>query len=296
MSQPDATATGSGVDWWYVRAYPGSPDRMDAASCVLVPWLRDQARSTAAQRWFFMRYVDLTGHHLRLRLGGTPAALDRVHDRTGELASLLEALPESPPSDRLVPGAVFASMASTRRLRADLYAPELAKYGGAAGVDLAEQLFTRSSEWYVRNDIGSLAPVFERAGVARTFLRAVVDRALPDDADRQAFWKNHQRRWGLYLRMALPTREEMMQQLTWAQTGMDAAGATLRRLRDRIEEHVAEVGQALDAAERAHLPVGRPHLLLHYLHMDLNRWGFPPAEECLLGIAAARTSTREETA
>ncbi|MCX5115213.1 hypothetical protein OOK13_43585 [Streptomyces sp. NBC_00378] len=38
---------------------------------------------------------------------------------------------------------------------------------------------------------------------------------------------------------------------------------------------------------RFDLGVEGPVLLLHYLHMDLNRWGFVPAEECLLGVLAS---------
>ena len=34
-------------------------------------------------------------------------------------------------------------------------------------------------------------------------------------------------------------------------------------------------------------PVPREELLLHYLHMDLSRWGFVPAEESLLGVLAS---------
>ncbi len=45
--------------------------------------------------------------------------------------------------------------------------------------------------------------------------------------------------------------------------------------------------RTLDRAAAAGVPVERAVLLLHYLHMDLNRWGFVPAEESLLGIVAA---------
>jgi hypothetical protein len=54
-----------------------------------------------------------------------------------------------------------------------------------------------------------------------------------------------------------------------------------------METHVETVVRTLDAAAADRNPVPREGLLLHYLHMDLNRWGFVPAEESLLGVLAS---------
>ena len=43
----------------------------------------------------------------------------------------------------------------------------------------------------------------------------------------------------------------------------------------------------LNRAEAVRNPVPRPELLLHYLHMEMNRWGFVPAEEFALGVVAS---------
>lgn len=275
------------VDWWYVRAYPGSAEAMDEATRLLVPWLRDQARKVEADRWFFMRYFDLSGQHLRLRLRGSAAAVDRVQAGLGEVVALLAGLVNHPARPRLIEGAAFGAMAGPRRVQAGLYAPELAKYGGAAGAELAEQLFTESSAWYVETDLASYPPAFDRAALALAYLSALLPAALPGERT-PAFWRIHQLTWGVHLRMMLPTRTEMTDRLAVAAGGMAAADDLVRSFDGRIGEQVARVVRTLDRADALHLPVDRAHLLMHYLHMDLNRWGFMPAEECLLGIAAAQ--------
>ena len=282
-----AELTRSDVDWWYVRAYPGSAAAMDEATRRLVPWLGGQARKVGADRWFFVRYFDISGQHLRLRLRGSASAVDHLQDGLGEVIALLEGLADQAARPRLIDGAAFGATPGPQRVKAGLYAPELAKYGGLAGAELAEQLFTESTAWYVETDVAAYSPAFDRAALALAYVSALLPAALPREA-APAFWKLHQRTWGLHLRMVLPTRTEMTERLAVAEAGMTAADDLVRSSDGRISEQVAQVVRTLDRADALDLPVERAHLLLHYLHMDLNRWGLMPAEECLLGIAAAR--------
>ncbi|MFJ6610509.1 hypothetical protein ACIQPT_09525 [Streptomyces sp. NPDC091289] len=54
-----------------------------------------------------------------------------------------------------------------------------------------------------------------------------------------------------------------------------------------MTRHVETVVRTLGEAAADKNPVPRQELLLHYLHMDLNRWGFVPAEGSLLGVLAS---------
>lgn len=67
----------------------------------------------------------------------------------------------------------------------------------------------------------------------------------------------------------------------------EAAARLDAPLRESAARHVGTVVRTLDAAAADENPVPREELLLHYLHMDLNRWGFVPAEESLLGVLAS---------
>ncbi|WNM29194.1 thiopeptide-type bacteriocin biosynthesis protein [Streptomyces sp. Li-HN-5-11] len=277
-----------GTDWWYVRAYPGHPDAMDEATRVLIPWLAARASEEAASAWFFTRYWDMSGHHLRLRLKCSADGVDRVHERLPELVELLHALDRPVPAERLVPGSVPQGLPLVRQARCCLYAPELAKYGGARGVARAEELFTASCRWYADQRIGSLAPLSDRAALAVSYMSVLVRAALTDAQARTAFWSAHRRQWGRQLRMAATGREDLRGLLTRASKGVGEAMAHLDDgLRQSVESHAETVVRTLDGAAADQNPVPREELLLHYLHMDLNRWGFVPAEESLLGVLAS---------
>ncbi|WP_324604200.1 thiopeptide-type bacteriocin biosynthesis protein [Streptomyces sp. Tu 6176] len=105
------------------RPPPAFPHR------TAVPALPDgrAGRAGGVDRWFFIRYAD-PHPHLRLRLHGEPALLNgvllpRLHDLAGELAR--------------------AGLA--RGLRIDGYSPETERYGGAALLEAAEEVFHADS-------------------------------------------------------------------------------------------------------------------------------------------------------
>lgn len=282
---PSGGGRSTDTDWWYVRAYPGHPDLMDEATLVLIPWLAERAAEHDARAWFFTRYWDMSGHHLRLRLNCSAEGADRVHALLPELVRLLHSLGRPHTAERLVPGSVPQGLPLVKQARTCLYAPELAKYGGAAGAARTEELFTRSCRWYHEARIGSLDPLFDRAALAVTYMRALVEAALPEEA-RTEFWAAHRRQWGRQLRMAAPEQTELRRLLARAADGIGTVDLDAGP-RDGVSGQVAAVVRTLDRAGAEGSPVPRPVLLLHYLHMDLNRWGFVPPEECLLGILAS---------
>ncbi|WP_030257599.1 MULTISPECIES: thiopeptide-type bacteriocin biosynthesis protein [Streptomyces] len=274
------------MDWWYVRAYPGHPDLMDEATRVLVPWVAGLAAEERAPKWFFTRYWDMTGHHLRLRVQCSGDGADRAHERLPELVALLGSFGRPTATERLVPGSLPQGLPAVRRARCCLYAPELAKYGGRKGVSLAEELFTAASSWYAENDVAALDPLRDRAALAVAYMGSLVRTALPEGL-RPEFWAAHRRQWGRHLRMAVPGQDELRALITRRAAAAATAAGLHERLRRSVDEHVDQVVRTLDRAAAAGVPVERAVLLLHYLHMDLNRWGFVPAEESLLGIVAA---------
>ena len=128
----DAGRLGPGSPWVYFKLYTGT-STADAILREELPELVAWAQQTAAvDRWFFIRYNE-QGFHLRVRLRTTsPAARQELRARTEQqFASLVER------------GLVW-------RLQLDTYDPELARYGGQLGLDLAERLFHVDSEFVLR--------------------------------------------------------------------------------------------------------------------------------------------------
>ncbi|WP_406053758.1 hypothetical protein OG462_43585 [Streptomyces sp. NBC_01077] len=274
------------MDWWYVCAYPGRAELMDEATRVLIPWLKVQARQESAAKWFFIRYWDTSGHHLRMRVQCTADGADRLYSRTEEIAGLLRTLKPGTPSERLVPGAAFSGVPRSSLVRTRLYAPELARYGGERGVHLAEKLFTASTSWYAEQDLAGLDHRLGRAALAIEYMQSIVSEALPLD-DQKAFWAEHRRHWGWQLRMVIPEREDLRALLRRRVSEIESSTENQLDYQPGLRKHVDTIRNVLDIGQAAALPVTRSQLLLYYMHMDLNRWGFLPAEECLLGLISS---------
>lgn len=264
---------------------------MDEAARLLGPWLQARAAEVDASAWFFIRYFDMTGQHLRLRLHCDADDVDRLYERSAELNDMVRDIRTADVGQRLVPGAAALGRPGVQRVRATLYSPELQKYGGEEGVRLAERLFTASTRWYVEQDVGALNQVGARAALAVRFLRQAVTVAMPG---REAeFWAAHRRHWGWHLRSAVPTQQGFQKLLTSTRIAITRTDNDIGDPVGRIDDHVAEVVATLNAADAAGVVVSRMTLLLNYLHMDMNRWGFLPSEECLLGLLVATAQKGE---
>lgn len=119
---------GARSGWLFAKIYTG-PVGVDRLLASALPALVEQAvESLAVDRWFFVRYGD-PGWHLRLRLHGPPLRL-----ATDVLPALELAL--------------APLLADGRILRAalDSYRPEVERYGGPLGLEVAERLFQIDSE------------------------------------------------------------------------------------------------------------------------------------------------------
>ncbi|WP_426749390.1 lantibiotic dehydratase [Myxococcus sp. Y35] len=134
VSQPPAAPTPvvrtfpPGSEWLYAKLYTGTATVDRLLGLTLAPILRQLTASGALSHWFFLRFGD-PDWHLRLRLHGSP---ERLH---------AEALP-------LLQRACASALASGEgwKLQLDTYEREVERYGGPAGIALAEQLFAADSD------------------------------------------------------------------------------------------------------------------------------------------------------
>lgn len=117
-----------GSEWLYVKLYTGSATADQVLRAAVGPVVRKALRARTADRWFFIRYAD-PDWHLRLRLHGEPAALERR-----VWPSLRQAL-----APLLDDGRVW-------RVTLDTYEREVERYGGPEGIELAEHIFHADSE------------------------------------------------------------------------------------------------------------------------------------------------------
>ncbi|GAA4194086.1 hypothetical protein GCM10022219_16800 [Microbacterium oryzae] len=298
---PDDIATTP--QWWYACLYTGGMEAADDVIAGLLPPLLAEVRALGASRWFFIRYFDESGPHIRLRVFGPGRSLDRLVRTMTDLGAHLELIATAPRARQveLVPGAAAAILGSERRTvgqRVAVYEPEIDKYGGLEGVEIAEQMFEFSSElalWGVSEHEKGRS----RDGLAALLLADTVG-ALCYGA-RAARWERR-RSWSW--------RDYWMTHADWW-TGARTGAAALR---DRLERHASAHRHVVHERMRAvaakpdvnawrrrwframddylatagslAVPRTPQHLAFHQNHMLMNRLGYLPREEALLGMHA----------
>ena len=115
-------------EWLYAKLYTGAVTADHVLLECVAPLAEAAVASGAADRWFFIRYGD-PREHLRVRFHGDPRRL-----REDVLPPLLAI-----GSSQLARGAVW-------KVQLDTYEREIERYGGPAGIELAEQLFCADSD------------------------------------------------------------------------------------------------------------------------------------------------------
>jgi thiopeptide-type bacteriocin biosynthesis protein len=149
-----------GSEWLYARLYTGTATADRVLFEEVAPLAHEAVASGAARRWFFIRYGD-PSWHLRVRFQGDPRLLrERVQP-------MLESM-----GQRLIDSGV------AWKLQFDTYEREVERYGGAEGIELAEEIFHRDSEAVV-----ALLPLCagdEGADLRWQLMLAGIDRLYTD--------------------------------------------------------------------------------------------------------------------
>ena len=188
--------------WVYVKLYLGRTlDRMDRLLIALgdEPTLQERAR-----QWFYIRYVDERGVHVRLR------ALSREGDREGLQSALIDRavrrlgeLNAHPPGDYspLVTAPGF-ELALDRLSAAhhdvnvieDRYEPETDKFGERPAMEVAERLFHESSRLAVQVLGEEERGRMSRKDVVPALMAEVCRAFMPEDR-APAFWSEYSYYW-----------------------------------------------------------------------------------------------------
>lgn len=263
-----------GTEWLCAQIYPGHWDLCDTTIQRVIRPARVEAIELGIERWFFIRYLDSFGPHLRLRVRGQTDAINAVHDRWRKtLASRMirpdSSLPFTTPEVLFVP-----------------YEPEFDKYGGPVGVDCAERAFERSSDAVL--DLIDLCPAAGPRLAVTTLVMQRVARCVPQ-VDRATFWKYHAHFWSTA--DGDPASKRPFAAATDAALNDLEAHLGSTPSVDWLVTSIADAtAAAITEALTASVRLTPAHLLLHHLHMTVNRLGVLPAQEARLGrrISARR--------
>ena len=270
------------VGWLYARIYCAGGDDTDALLPEVAQWL-DRARGQWDIRSaHFLRFVDLRGHHVRLRLKAVQGVLDDAYASMRELGAVARRA-EARTVERLVSDPMTGGIGASRPgITFGVYGPEYDKYGGVAGVEEAERHFYLSSRWCLDHQIWQIPRPVPRAALAARFLALAARSAPLPEAE---LLSAHLRMWGSRLPAHLrdgsalgPIVQQLLEviefQFDEIPSWSKAAGA-LGELADDAGRAIGAMGAGTDGRRAPGL-----------LHIDVNRLGLNPAEECIAGLCA----------
>jgi thiopeptide-type bacteriocin biosynthesis protein len=255
-----------GSEWLYLKLYGGAATLDRLLGSTLGDTIRRVVGSGAADRWFFLRYKD-PDEHLRLRFHGTPARLEA----------------EVWPAVRAACASILEE-GTGWRVQLDTYEREVERYGGPAGIELAEELFTADSEAVLdilqaypgdegaqvrwRLALGGMDALLEDLGLPLERKLAVVEGARAAFGAEFRVDKGFESQLGLRYRRESRSLETLLTTPAWEQGPMRAGGQALRRRGERLRPTVERLRQA-EREGRLTSPVER--LAESYLHMHVNR-------------------------
>lgn len=270
------------VGWLYARIYCAGGDDTDELLPRIAQWLAHARGHWDIRSAHFLRFVDLRGHHVRLRLKAVQGVLDEAYESMSELDAVSRRA-EVRTVERLVSDPMTGGIGASRPgIAFGVYGPEYAKYGGVAGVEEAERHFYVSSRWCLDHQIWQIPRPVPRAALAARFLALAARSAPLPEAE---LLSAHLRMWGSRLPAHLRDGS--------------ALGPIVQQLLEVIEFQFDEIpswSQAARAVDELADDAGRAigvmgagtggRRALDLLHIDVNRLGLNPAEECVAGLCA----------
>lgn len=284
------------LDWLYARLYCAGGDDTDALLPAVGRWLEGMRRRPIHSA-HFLRFVDLRGHHLRLRIHAAPEVLDEAYASLGVLDEAARRAPVGQ-VERLVADPLTAAGPGRAGFSLAVYGPEYDKYGGEAGVEAAEDHFAASTSWCLEQRIWRVGRPLPRVALAARYMALVAAGLGGDGSDgtdgagggdgsgdsdgSAAGWLlgEQLRLWGPRLPAELRGAESL-KALVGQVLEVVGQGAA-QEPRDGLEDLAADAVAAISRMGAG--PAGRRALDL--IHIDINRLGLNPAEEAVAGVAA----------
>jgi thiopeptide-type bacteriocin biosynthesis protein len=263
-------------DWLYYRIYLNDLDDFDTVlETVVRPGIAAWRAELPDLRWFFLRFVDPLGPHVRLRFAADPSCV---------------ALMERDWDDRL-----DGIIPAPRRVGKYVYAPEYRKFGDVMGMRLAERIFQLSSETVMACTGERLRDLRTAYGAAHL---ALLVATLPAE-QRLGFLHQYAWYWTGGPRRTGSSVDPAQAPDALADAGARVVAAARRVLADSSTREQFLTYRAAYSAEsrgsgRIAVPRSDRFLLFHHIHLMHNRMGVYPLVEARLArlLWAAELTTR----
>ncbi|RYY74178.1 MAG: hypothetical protein EOO52_15050 [Gammaproteobacteria bacterium] len=284
--------------WLYLKLYLGEAvDKMDA---LLIDIGKKISSVTSFEQWFFIRYIDEGGMHIRLRAKPSEGQYQQAKNVLDEIClERLNKLHDYVPSEYYPmvsqPGSINFRATDVAhndvRVAYEQYLQETDKYGTGEKMLIAESIFAESSK--IACEILALEDngIVSRKTFLPSLMQAAYDAFKPTES-AAGFWKHYALYW---LGGDTPVAQDWRERFTEKAEELKSEGINLFA----AEENLPEQAQALiarwrktlnDAATRYAKANGdltsNDVLTFNFAHLMNNRLGLMALEEaymaCLL--------------
>ncbi len=292
--------TDNETTWLYYKICIGA--RMDGMDFLIRGVVAQTALDPRVLQWFYIRYFDQDGPHLRVRLKvrTVDAKLadrefhTRFHDGTTALTTLLPSesrpLITVPNASTAIPRGTFPA-----RARRATYEPEHDIYGGPAGVVIAESVFQVSSEIALAVLGDGSGDGHERKDLAPAMMLVALDEFIAKDA-QPAFLETYVNHWlaaspGLgYLKTLF--HERALELLDDGEPILVAEAKLPEGSQRALQQWRRALGDAharYRKSKELHTPALVERVCFYFLHLMNNRLGFTALEEAYLSVLLLNT-------
>jgi thiopeptide-type bacteriocin biosynthesis protein len=278
-------------EWLQYNIYSKDIHELDyLVSFIVKPAANKVKTMFDVSNWFFIRYLDETGPHIRLRFKISENEFTDVMGFLEEfLSTSLESLSEQSIAipKRLLPlnmGEGHFSSAA-RRFELSLYDPELEKYGGEEGILLSEKYFSSSSNLTLEVIDDIITEKVNRFEFAIKMMDNLLNAAWENKNEIDEFLLNYTKYWAgdklksgdnqisqNFIDSAI-SRNEKVKEILMSELSLNTE-KSLEQFTDELKLILQEMKPKGES--------GPDGIYFHFIHMMNNRLGVWPIEESYL--------------
>lgn len=264
---------------------------------IVTPIVKQVKDSVQVHKWFFIRYIDMQGPHIRLRFLVNEDDIDIVEEITEEhLHRNLSKVLAEPLSEmsRLLP-VKTDTRSFESGFQQEEYEPEYEKYGGVQGVHIAEDIFQSSSELVLSllNDPGFKDN--DRFDFALFLMNKTAEHASLSADQARDLWESMLHHWsgadyteGITYKTKLEEAAEKRIDVINVVIEKMHSNPFVIKLTEGYQKILQKAFSQIQGSEK--IRTSHSHLSFHYIHMMNNRLGVWPIEEAYLGALLAQLS------
>ncbi|WP_377887563.1 thiopeptide-type bacteriocin biosynthesis protein [Alkalihalobacillus sp. R86527] len=292
------------LEWMYYKVYLPHEKYSDVFTEKVVKEAAETiTENFDCEKWFFIKYLDETGYHFRIRFLTDIENFDAIASYLEELFEIKgnDVLSQDVPvQKRILPIDSFPTKGSgTDSLHYELsmYEPELDKYGEEIGITIAENIFHASSEFIIKVIPQLNRGETDRYQLALLCMQQFIDKCVELER-KEIFLEYYIDYWsGVLFNPARKSYKDSLQ--TAAHSRIETLNIMLNAsLPESIEvaykEFSNELQKSIDKLSTyKDISENIEKYCFHYIHMMNNRLGVWTIEEAYLAILLL-TNLREK--